>query len=128
MGTSSIFAPNYASEMIVWVFGQIEAAKAHGFRVAWDYGWDFFLQNWLLVSSVLLVILVLSALTAFLTGRWGWFGSVLYHYFYGAVMIGIGFTFGPEMFANDYFEIAAVLIYGMCFWLVGQVLKGTGLR
>ena len=53
---------------------------------------------------------------------------MLYHYFYAAIMIALGFIFGPETFVNDYFKIIAVITYIFCFWLVGQILNATGLR
>ncbi len=108
--------------------GMIGDATARGYRMVWDIAVQFVLHNLLSITILLLLVLVMSAIQAFTTGRWGWFGSVLYNYMFGGVMIAVGFIWGPETFANDYFEIVSFLIYIICFCLVGVILKKTGLR
>jgi hypothetical protein len=126
--STPVFGPDFVKDLILSMHEKISEATAQGYRMVWDAGVQVVLHNlgWVLLG--LFVILALSAFEAFTTGRWGWFGSVLYHYLFGGVMIVIGFIFGPEIFANDYFKIVAVITYVVCFWLVGRILKKTGLR
>jgi len=80
------------------------------------------------VFCMLVLVLVAATVRAVTTGRWGWLGSVLYNYLYFGTLFVIGLIWGPEIFANDYFEIALVILYIVCFSLVGVILTKTGLR
>lgn len=126
--TPLTLGPQFASDLIAYFVDQVQYWTGYWAREFWNIGWQLVRDNLLIVAGFLLFLLIISAIKAFSTGRWGMFASVLYNYFYGTVMIAIGFIFGPETFGNDYFKIIAFLVYVFCFWLVGQVLKKTGLR
>ena len=126
--TSTPFGPDFVKEFISLLLKTFEEATAHAYRIIWDVGIQVVHQHLIVTGLILFAILISSAVDAFLTGRWGWFASVLYNYLYGGVMIIIGFIWGPEVFANDYFRIVAVIVYIVCFLLVGKVLKETGLH
>jgi hypothetical protein len=115
-------------QLIPQLYQAIGEATAHGYRIIWDAAWPIALQHLQAISGVLVLILVLSAIEAFTTRRWGWFGSVLYNYLYFGTLILVGFAFGPEIFANDYFKIFLAMLYIVCFLLVRVVLVKTGLK
>jgi hypothetical protein len=107
---------------------QYEEATKKEYRLIWNAFMTYLGQHWLSILLLLLFLLLASAIVAFTTRRWAWFGSVLYNYLYFGALWLIGLMFGPEVFANDYFKIVLVLLYGLCFWLLGRILKKTGLR
>lgn len=126
--TSLTPGPDFAGDLIAYFIDQIQYWSGYWAREFWNIGVQLVLDNLLLISAFLVFILVASAIKAFTTGRWGVFASVLYNYLYGAVMIMISFTFGPEIFVSDYFKLVAFLVYVVCFWLVGRLITKLGLR
>lgn len=73
---------------------------------------------WLVVGVVVFVKAV--------GGRWGAFGSWLYHTFYTVVMGLLIWIGGLEILFNTYFDLFSLGFYFFCFWLSGRVLKGMG--
>lgn len=107
---------------------QFGEATAHAYRIIWNEFIALLLQHLILVACILVLVLVAATVRAVTTGRWGWLGSILYNYLYFGTLFVIGLIWGSEIFANDYFEIALVILYIACFSLVGVILKKTGLR
>lgn len=123
---ATILGPDFVSDVVKGMLKTIAEATAHGYRIVWDAAWESILAHIWLTLGFLAFILLASALQAFATGSWGWFGSVLYHYFYIGFIILIGFVWGPEVFANDYIDLGLFLLYVLCFWMVGKILKKFG--
>src|ERR1700739_2425359 len=106
MGTTTPFGPDFVKELIPWLMAQIGDATAHAYRIIWDAFITLLWQHWVITIVVLVLILVAATIRAVTTGRWGWLGSVLYNYLYFGTLFVVGLIWGPEIFANDYFEIA----------------------
>lgn len=128
MGTTTPFGPDFVKELIPWLLKTFGEATAHAYRIIWDAFITLLWQHWIITVCVLILVLVAATVRAVTTGRWGWLGSVLYNYFYFGTLFVVGLIWGPEIFANDYFEIALVILYIVCFSLVGIILTKTGLR
>jgi hypothetical protein len=128
MGTTTPFGPDFVKELIPWLLKTFGEATAHAYRIIWNAFITLLLQHLILVACVLVLVLVAATVRAAITRRWGWLGSVLYNYLYFGTLFVIGLVWGPEIFANDYFEIALVILYIVCFSLVGVILTKTGLR
>ena len=129
MGTTTpVFGPDFVKDLIPWMFQTMADATKHTYRILWDYGISVLKQHIIATILVLLVLLMFSYLRALITRRWGLFGSLLYNYLYFGTLFIIGLIFGPETFANDYFEIFLAILYVVCFILVGKILTETGVR
>ena len=126
--TTSIFAPDFAKELIPWLFQIFDDATKRAYRMMWDGLMSFLTSHWLVVLGVLLLVFVGAVIRAVLTGRWGMLGSVLYNYLYFGTLFVVGLVFGPEVFANDYFKLVLVLLYIVCFTLVGMLISKMGFR
>lgn len=126
--TTSIFDPNFGSELVLWLLKIYGDATAKAYGMIWEAAWHVVMAHIFIVLTFLVLLLLASAIQAFTTGRWGWFGSVLYHYFFGGALIIIGAIWGPEVFASDYMDIFLFVLYILCFSLVGLILTKTGLR
>ena len=94
----------------------------------WDGLMSFLTSHWLVVLGVLVLVFIGALTRAVLTGRWGMLGSVLYNYLYFGTLFVVGLIFGPEVFANDYFKLVLVLLYVVCFTLVGMFISKMGFR
>ena len=129
MGTTTpFFGPDFVKQLIPWLTAQFGEATAHANRIIWNAFITLLLQHLILVACVLILVLVAATVRAVTTGRWGWLGSVLYNYLYFGTLFVVGLIWGPKIFANDYFEIVLVILYIVCFSLVGVILTKTGLR
>jgi hypothetical protein len=126
--TTSIVGPQFAAEMVRWMFATIDEATKTAYRMIWDAAMQVFLAHWGIIIAGLIVLLLISFLSAMTTRRWAWFASLLYHYLYFGVLGLIGLIWGPEIYANDYFRIVCVVAYIACFSAVGWVLVRLGLR
>lgn len=113
--------------MIKEIFDAFGNAQKDAYQILWDNLISFLLDNWLPVIGVLLLILIVSFVIA-LFGRWGMFGSVLYNYLYWGTLFIVGLIFGPKIFANIFVDILLVVLYVICFRLVGKILEGLNMK
>lgn len=128
MPTTTPFGIDYVKDLIPWMFKTIEDSKAKAFCMIWDATIPYLLQNWLSVIGILIAVILFAFLTYLVTGRWFLLGRVLYTYLHIGIVILFGAIFGPELYANDIFEIANVLIYIVAFITVGSILDNLGIR
>lgn len=94
---------------------------------SWDYLISFLSKHWFSVGAFLFVIFVISFIWALL-GRWGILGSVLYNYLYFGTLFVFGLVFGPEIFTGFFIKIFCIILYVVCFLLVGNILEKLGLK
>jgi uncharacterized membrane protein (DUF106 family) len=127
MGTTTPFGPDFYKDLIAQMFKAVDDGTKMLYQLLWDELISFLVQHWLLTVTFLLAILIYAFIRA-LAGRWGMLGSVLYNYFYFGTLFTIGLIWGPKVFADDYFKIALVILYVICFLLVGQILRKTGVK
>lgn len=118
--------------MVTQIFAQIPAmigeATAHAYRMFWNAVIPELLHNWLHVILILFCVLLFAVFVAVVSGRWGLLGSVLYHYLYYGFLFLIGLIWGPEVFANDYFDIVLTILYMVCYSIVGVILVQGGFK
>lgn len=117
--------PKQIVEMFANVLGEETRQVA---RVLWGMLTNFLSTHWLAVLLVLFVVFVAVTLKAMM-GRWGSLGSFLYNFIYFGVLLIVGLIWGPEVFVGDYFKVAcAVVLYPICYWVVGLILDKMGVR
>jgi hypothetical protein len=110
------------------LFNSIEEGMKQAAQMLWGILMVFLKEHWFAVMIGLLLIFIVVTFKAML-GRWGSLGSFLYNFFYFGTLFVIGLIWGPEVFVNDIFHAAcAVLLYPICYFLVGMILEKTGLR
>lgn len=124
-GTSTTLIP--ATEIIDKMVNAAGQAEKETYRIIWDFLMSFLADNWLKVILFLFALLLVSFIRA-LFGRWGMFGSVLYHYLYFGILFILGLIFGPSIFANVFIDLLLFMLYLVCFALVGKILSGLGFR
>lgn len=112
----------------------------NGFTVAIDEGnkrfatmvWSVLMsvlqQYWISIIIFLIVLLILSSIPAFTKHRWGCFASVLYNYLYFGILFIVGLIFGSEIFASAIFDVLAIILYVLCFRMVGTILRKLRLK
>lgn len=120
--TSTLISGTDIIDKMVMAVGETEK---EAYLIIWDNLLSFLSENWFPVILVLTTLLVISFVRA-LFGRWGMFGSVLYHYLYFGTLFIIGLIFGPGIFANLFIGIVLVVLYVVCYLLVGNVLRSFG--
>lgn len=126
--TPSLVGFELIKDLIPWMFKAFEEAKAQEFRMIWNVTVPYVLQHLLEVIGILLIILLVAFLTWLVTDRWFMLGRVLYTYLHGGVLLLIGVIWGPELYANDIFEIINLVTYMICFIFVGTILDRIGAR
>jgi hypothetical protein len=85
-------------------------------------------EHWLVIGFVILAVLFVVTIRA-MTGRWGALGSFLYNLLYFSILFIIGFVWGPEVFVEDWINFfTALILYPVCYWIVGWILDKTGLK
>lgn len=123
---STTTSPGIAAHTIGLFMDALEKGILDGIRMVWHIVISLLKEHLLLIAVVVLVLLAVALFKAMM-GRWGMLGSVLYNLIYGTALLLIGFIWGPEVFVNDYFNlICAVLLYPICYFLVGIILKKNG--
>ncbi len=116
--------PKKMAEMMIQSF---EDGSKWAARMLWDALMTFLDENGMWVFIGLLAVFIFVLFKAML-GRWGSFGSFLYHLFYFGTLFLIGLIWGPEIFIENIFNvICVVILYPVCFLLVGLILDKTGL-
>lgn len=126
--TTTPFGPEFVKELIPWFLKMIDDSTRQAYRMIWSYLIQYLKEHWGFVIIALVSILVLALIEYLITGRWKTLGRVLYSYFYWGIVFVITLIFGPEVFANDWFKIVLVLVYGVSFYAVGKLLVKTGIR
>lgn len=126
--TTPPFGPDFVKDLIPWFFQMIEDSTKKAYRMMWDFFITFLLDHWGWVIIFLIGVLILALIEYAITARWAFLGRVLYSYCYFGVLFIIGLIFGPELFANDYFQIFLVILYVVCFLFVGKVLRKLGIK
>ena len=53
--------------------------------------------------------------------------SFAYNYLYGTFVLLLGFVFGPEIFANEFIDLILLVLYVVCYKLVGKALRKMSL-
>ena len=97
-------------------------------HLLWSILISFLKANWLTALIILFAAFVVLTIKAGL-GRWGPLGSLLYNVLYFGVLFVIGLIWGPEIFLDDFFKVVCVVIlYPICFRLVGYMLDKMGVR
>jgi hypothetical protein len=126
--TTTPFSPDFAKELVPWMFSLFEEGTKQAYRMLWDIFLSFLKMHWGLSILFLFFVFTIATLKA-LTGRWGMLGSVLYNFFYFGTLFIVGLIWGPEVFAGDIFRAACTaILYPICFVLTGWILKKTGMR
>ena len=126
--TTPPFGPEFVKELIPWFFNMIDESTKQAYRMIWSYLVEYLKVHWGFVIIALVSVLLFAIAEYFITGRWKTLGRVLYSYIYWGIVFVITLMFGPEVFANDWFKIVLVLVYGLSFWLVGKILKKAQIR
>jgi len=123
-----ILPENFAQDLISNMLNTYDVLLRKIYHSAWDIFMSTIKEHWLLILSILLGLLIISIIIA-LMGRWGFFGSLMYNYLYFGFLFILGLIKGPEVFLNEYFEFFCVLLlYPVCYKLVGLILNKLGLR
>jgi lipopolysaccharide export LptBFGC system permease protein LptF len=97
-------------------------------KACWDSVLSNLTQYWIQLAFILFVLFIILFIKAKL-GRWGSLGSYLYNVFYFGTLFILGLIFGPGFFTSDYFKpLCAVILYPLCYWLVGRILIKLGVH
>lgn len=127
MSTTTGFKADLYKDLLTPLRDSIEEGTKHAYRMLWDVFIDLLISHWLLVLSFLGVILLAAFVRYVVTGRWAVLGSVLYSYFFWGTMFLIGFSFGPEVYANDYFPIVSLVLWPISYLAAGSILWRIGI-
>lgn len=115
-------------QVIALLLNAIDEGNKQAAHWLWDGLQTFLIAHWLLFIGGLFLLFVIATFKAMM-GRWGSLGSLLYNFFYFGTLYIIGLIWGPEVFVNDLFNAAcAIILYPVCYLLVGWILDKTGLR
>jgi len=102
-----------------------EAALLKDATMLWGVLLNFLKIHWLFIAVFIFIAFVAVTVKA-MFGRWGSLGSFLYNFFYFGTLFVLGLIFGPCIFLNDWFNAAcAIILYPICYWLVGRILLKT---
>ncbi len=118
---------DFVKNIIIGMMKAFNDAQLQYVRMFWSILISELSSHWLSITLFILFLLVVSILFA-LMGRWGMFGSLLYNILYFGTFLVLGLILGPDIFANNYFDIFAAILYVACFILVGITLKKTGFK
>ncbi len=116
------------NQLIPQILNAISEATKKAYKMLWDIFIAQMNGHWLQLFSALFVVFIILLLWALLTRHWGSLGSFLYNFFYFGILLLIGWTVGPEFFANDYFKLFLAVLYVVCFLIVRVIIKNLGFR
>lgn len=126
--TSTPIVSDFPKQMVNLLLNSIEEGTKQAAHMLWNILISSLKDHWFAVMIALLAIFVFVTFKAML-GRWGSLGSFLYNFFYFGTLFIIGLIWGPEVFVNDIFNATcAVVLYPICYLLVGLILEKTGLK
>ncbi len=115
-------------QVIDLLLNAVEEGSKQASRMMWGILQGYLKEHWLLFIGILFVCFVAVTLKAMM-GRWGSLGSLLYSFFYFGTLYIAGLIWGPEIFVDDFFNAAcAVILYPLCYLLVGYILDKIGLK
>lgn len=124
MGTTTQpLGADFPAQMVTMFLNTLQEATVKAYLMLWGILITFLKEHWLGVGEILLSLLGVALLVFLLTGRWAMLGSVLNRYFFFGILFIIGLIFGPEVFANDYFEIVWAIVGIIAFVIVGKIFK-----
>lgn len=115
-------------EYMTMFLNAIDESTRKAYQICWDAFMLFLSKNWLVVM-IFFVVVLMAALVRAVMGRWDMLGKVLYKYlFWGILLVG-GLIWGPGIFLSDFFHLfCTIILYPVCYFLVGKILDKTGLR
>ncbi|MEI8339493.1 MAG: hypothetical protein WCF94_02400 [bacterium] len=127
IATSTIFTNDFPK----WVVTGFFQAFENGNKLACEWLWiiliTFLKQNWLIITIIVSIVVIISTLKA-LSGYWGTLGSVLYNIFYFGILFVLALIFGPEIFISNWYEpLCAIILYPLCYYIVGKILNSFGI-
>lgn len=125
--TIEFLNPEFVKDIMNTALKVVDDQKKEIAKICWENLLLFLAQHWIQIIMILFIILVISFIKA-LSGQWGMFGSVLYHYLHIGVLFIIGLIWGPEIYLNIFFGLINLIIYLYSFKLVGKILDKLGLR
>lgn len=128
MSTITPIDSDFIKQALQAFLDAVEKGTLQAYRMYWDIFMSMLAEHWPLILLLLFVLFTAATVKA-LAGRWGALGSLLYNTFYFGTLFVIGLIWGPEVYAGDLFKATCtVLLYPICFYASGWVLKKTGLR
>lgn len=126
--TTTLFGPDLTKETVHMVINAATEGTLQATRLLWSILISILTTYWLSIMLSLFVVFVILTIKAML-GQWGSLGSFLYNLFYFGILLIVGLLMGPELFVNDFFAVAcAVILYPLCYWLVGIILEKMGVK
>lgn len=124
MGTTTQpLGPEFASQMVTMLLNGIQEGTIKAYQMLWGLLIAFLKAHWVGVGEILLGFLIVAFLVFLFTGRWAMLGSVLNRYFFFGTLFIIGLIFGPQVFANTYFEIVWVVLGLVVFIIIGKIFR-----
>ena len=118
----------FLEEIIKGLPGMFENASKEAAILIWSVIKSLLIEWWPWILGVLFIFFFL-AVTKALFGQWGMLGSLLYNVIYFGILLLIVLIFGPEVFVNDYFNLAmAAMLYPLVYFIVGLVLTKLRVR
>lgn len=127
MISTSSSSLDFPKQLVKMTFDAIGEANRQSSHTLWNFLISFLSQNWIWVFLIIFGIFLFATFKA-MFGKWGSLGSFLYNLFYFGILFIIGLIWGPEIFINDIFKAScAIVLYPICYLLVGAILDKTGL-
>jgi hypothetical protein len=124
--TTTLLGPEFAKSIVNSFIQGIDQGTKLVARIFWDTLMSFLHAHWFAVMTGLFILLVIATLKAMM-GRWGALGSLIYNLLYFGTLFIVGLIWGPEIFINDFFNVAcAVILYPICYYITGQILNKIG--
>ncbi len=105
----------------------MDTGLREGYRIVWGIVVRLVSQYWVYILVFTLLLYTVAFFEA-RVGRWGMLGRLLYHTLYFGCLALLALLAGPELFANEYVNIAiVVLLYPLCFKVSGLILNKLGI-
>lgn len=124
MATTTLLPPDFIKDLFVVV----DESTKQTYQSLWNVLMSFLVDYLIIISIVLVVIFIIAVIMA-LFGRWGMLGKVLYSYIYFGILLIIGLIWGSNIFVSDFFHLlCTIILYPICYWIVGIILNKTGLK
>lgn len=118
---------NFGPEFTTKILHALNEGQMIAYRSLWNAAMAYLVEHWLAIAIFLLATFTIAIVKASF-GYWRMLGSVSYRFLYVGILLAIGLTWGPEIFASDYAKLGLVLVGIFCYFMVGRMLDWTGLR
>jgi hypothetical protein len=126
--TSSLFSMDFVSQIPNILLKGVEDQLKDIVQGFWSSLLSFLAAHWLILLIIFFILFSIALIKA-AAGRWGTLGSLLYNSLYFLILFLMGVIWGPQIFVNDIFDaIRTILIYPLCYLIVGIILDKTGFR